>query len=83
MNKPAHKPARYLVLIEAGDGMVARLFDADRRHLIDFDASSFEVVEMTAGRMPVQGADQTEWRHALDGHDAGQLRAARVYTLDP
>ena len=83
MNKPVHKPARYLVLIEAGDGMVARLFDADRRHLIDFDASSFEVVEMTAGRMPVEGADQAEWRHALDGHGAGQLRAARVYTLDP
>lgn len=83
MNKPAHKPARYLVLIEAGDGMVARLFDADRRHLIDFDASSFEVVEMTAGRMPVEGADQAEWRHALDGHGADQLRAARVYTLDP
>ena len=83
MNKPVHKPARYLVLIEAGDGMVARLFDADRRHVIDFDATSFEVVEMTAGRMPVEGADQAEWHHALDGHAAEQLRAARVYTLEP
>ena len=83
MNKPAHKPARYLVLIEAGDGMVARLFDADRVHLIDFDASSWEVAEMTAGRVPAEGAGHGDWGSALEGHSEAQLRAARIYALDP
>ena len=78
-----NKPARYLVLIEAGDGMVARLFDADRRHVIDFDASSWEVADMTAGRVAADGADHGEWGNALEGHSDAQLRAARVYTLDP
>ena len=77
------KPARYVVLIEAGDGMVARLFDADRAHLIDFDASSWEVADMTAGLLPAEGADHGEWGNALEGHSDAQLRAARVYTLDP
>lgn len=83
MNKPVHPPARYLVLIDAGDGMVARLFDAGRRHVIDIDASSWEVAEMTAGRMPAEGADHAEWGSALEGHSDAQLRAARIYTLDP
>lgn len=77
------KPAHYLVLIEAGDGIVARLFDAERRQLLEFDASSWEVADMTAGRVPVQGADHGEWGSALEGHSDAQLRAARVYTLDP
>lgn len=77
------KPARYMVLIEAGDGMVARLFDAGRRQLLEIDASSWEVADMTAGRMPTQGADPGEWGSALEGHSDAQLRAARIYTLDP
>ena len=75
-------PARYLVLIEAGDGMVARLFDAERHHLIDVDASSFEVADMTVGRVPTEGADLADWGHALEGHSGEQLRSARIYTLD-
>ena len=78
-----NKPARYLVLIEAGDGMVARLFDSERSHVIDFDASSWEVAEMTAGRVPVEGADHGEWGGVLEGHSDAQLRSARVYTLEP
>ena len=77
------KPARYLVLIEAGDGMVARMFDADRKHVIDFDASSWEVADMSAGRVPTEGADHGEWGNALEGHSDAQLRAARIYTLEP
>lgn len=77
-----HKPARYVVLIEAGEGMVARLFDADRKPVGDFDASSWEVADMTAGHVPAEGADPAEWGHALEGHSAAQLRGARVYTLD-
>ncbi len=83
MNKPVHPPARFLVLIDAGDGMVARLFDAGHRHIIDIDASSWEVAEMTAARMPAEGADQAEWGRLLEGHSEAQQRAARIYTLDP
>lgn len=77
-------PARYLVLIEAsGEGMLARLFDAEHRHLGDFDASSFEVADMTAGVVPTQGADDGAWGTALGGHNDRERAAALVYTLDP
>lgn len=79
-----NKPARYLVLIEAsGEGMVARLFDADRRHLGDFDASSFEVADMTAGIVPTPGAEDGVWGSALGGHNDRERAAALVYRLDP
>lgn len=79
-----NKPARYLVLIEAsGEGMVARLFDAERAHLGDFDASSFEVADMTAGVVPTQGATDPAWGLALNGHNEAERAAALVYRLDP
>lgn len=80
---PMNKPARYLVLIESGEGMVARLFDAERRPLGEFDASSFEVAEMTRSTVPSVGIDPAAWGSVLGGHNAQQQNAARVYTLDP
>lgn len=76
------KPAKYLLLIEQAGSMVARLFDADRRHLIDFDATSEEVVVMTAGLRPMTGAHAGEWGLALQGHSDQERAAALVYTLD-
>lgn len=78
-----NKPARYLVLLESGEGMVARLFDAERSPLGEFDASSFEVAEMTSRRVPTIGIDPAAWGHVLEGHSPQQLGAARVYALDP
>ena len=78
-----NKPARYLVLIESGEGMVARLFDAARAPLGEFDASSFEVAEMTSRSTPTLGIDPALWGQALAGHSPQQLGAARVYGLDP
>ena len=75
-------PARYLVLIEAGGETLARLFDAERRQVAEFDASSEEVAVMTSGLAPARGAEPGEWGRALQGHNADELRAARVYTLD-
>jgi hypothetical protein len=75
-------PARYLLIIEGGGETVARLFDAERRHLADVDASSEEVAVMTAGLQPQRGVAAAEWGHALDGHNPGEQRDARVYTLD-
>lgn len=76
------KPARYLLLIEQGGSMVARLFDADRKHLMDFDATSEEVVVMTAGLEPSKGADANLWGLALQGHSEAERAAALIYTLD-
>ena len=76
------EPARYLVLIESDGAMLARLFDAERRQLAEFDAASEEVVVMTRGLMPQRGAVAPEWARALAGHNSGERAAARVYTLD-
>jgi hypothetical protein len=75
-------PVKYLILIEAGGPMVARLFDANRVHVLDIDASSEEVAVMTAGLVPEFGADDAAWAKALEGHNTAERKAARVYTLD-
>ena len=77
-----NKPARFLVLIESGEGMVARLFDAEHAPLGEFDASSFEVAEMTSRNVPTLGADPAVWGAVLGGHSLQQQGAARVYTLE-
>jgi hypothetical protein len=79
----AKKPARYLVLIVDATGVTAaRLFDAERRPVADFDAGSEEVAVMTQGLAPTHGADAAEWDGALGGHSAEERRAAEVYLLD-
>lgn len=75
-------PARYLLLIEQAGSMVARLFDADRKHLMDFDATSEEVSVMTSGLRPTKGADARAWGLALQGHSEAERAAALIYTLD-
>lgn len=76
------RPARYLLIIEAGGETLARLFDAERRHLADVDASSEEVAVMTTGLEPQRGVDAADWGRALDGHNAAERGNARIYTLD-
>jgi len=75
-------PARYLVLIDASGAMTARLFDAERRPLGDFDASSEEVAVMTRGLAAARGADEPDWDRALAGHNASERRGADVFILD-
>jgi hypothetical protein len=75
-------PAKYLVLIDASGEMVARLFDARRVQVAEFDASSEEVAVMTAGLEPVRGASGPEWAGTLVGHSEQERRDAEVYTLD-
>ncbi len=74
-------PVKFLVLIEAADGMVARLFDAAHCHVVDFDASTEEVASMIAGQTPDAIGDTPVWSQALAGHSAAQRRAAQVYSL--
>lgn len=74
--------AKYLLILESPGAMTARLFDAERRHLSDFDAASEEVAVMTKGLFAQQGACAGEWGSALEGHSPDELAGAQVYTLD-
>ena len=76
------KPAKYLVVIDSAGEMVARMFDAQRKPLVDFDASSSEVAVMTQGLAPTRGANAAEWDAALAGRSALEREHAEVYTLD-
>ncbi|MEO5797278.1 MAG: hypothetical protein ABIP34_20810 [Rhodoferax sp.] len=78
----AHRPpVRYLVVIDSGGSMVARLFVATREQAAEFDAMVEEVTAMTLGLTPETGAMGTEWDAALQGHNATERAAALVYTL--
>lgn len=76
------KPARYLLLIDAGGTTVARLFTESREAVAEFDAGSEEVAVMTQGLKPGGGAAAAQWDHALEGHSIQERVAAVVYTLD-
>ncbi|BDT66627.1 hypothetical protein os1_07900 [Comamonadaceae bacterium OS-1] len=78
----AHRhPARFLVVIDSGGSMVARLFLPSRELAAEFDAMVEEVTVMTQGLTPVVGALGSEWDVALQGHNATERAAALVYTL--
>lgn len=75
------KPVRYLLVIDAGGAMVARLFLDTREMVAEFDGSAEEVTTMTNGLLPQVGALGSEWDLALRGHSAVERAAAMVYTL--
>lgn len=78
---PHRKPVRYLVVIDAGGSMVARLFLDTREMVTEFDAAVDAVGAMTNGLVPQVGALGSEWDRALQGHSAVERAAAMVYTL--
>lgn len=78
----AHRPpVRYVVVIDSGGSMVARLFLANRELVNECDAAATEVANTTAGIRPVQGAVGSEWDAALKGYSALERATAEVYTL--
>jgi hypothetical protein len=79
---PTRKAARYLVVIESGGHVAARLFVDTREQVAEFDASTEEVTLMTHGLVATIGAEGPEWDAALAGHSLAERKAARVYTLD-
>ena len=81
VHKAHRRPARYLVVIDAGGFVVARLFLESREPITEFDAATQEVSQLTAGIVPQRGADGPEWDRALEGHSAAERRAADVYIL--
>jgi hypothetical protein len=74
-------PVKYVILIEAGGSMVARLFDARRVHISDVDGASEDVVIMTDGVTPEHAGTRPEWAPALAGHNDTERAAAQLYTL--
>lgn len=79
---PEQEPAKYLVLIDSGEGKLARLYLANHKEVAEFDAGAEEVTGMTRSLMPVIGAEGPEWDQALSAHSAQERRSAEVYTLD-
>jgi hypothetical protein len=77
-----HKPVKYLVLIEAAGAPVARLFDGDNAHILDIDATSEEVVDMTGGHVPEHTGADARWDSLLGGHTAQERRDAQIFTLE-
>ena len=75
------KPVRYLVVIDSGGSMVARLFLDTREMAAGFDASVAEVASMTHGLEPEIGALGSEWDLALLSHSIDERASAEVYTL--
>jgi hypothetical protein len=75
------KPARYLVVLDSGGGMIARMFLDTRVMVAEMDAAVEELGSMTAGLTPVVGALGPEWDTALAGHSTEERAAAKVYTL--
>jgi hypothetical protein len=81
LSTPHRLPVRYLVVIDAGGAMVARLFLDTRELVNEFDAAVTEVSNMTAGLTPAMGALGKEWDAALQGFSDVQRASAEVYTL--
>jgi hypothetical protein len=75
------KPVRYLVVIDAGGSMVARLFLDTREMVSEFDAAVAEVASMTTGLAPTLGALGSEWDIALQSHSVDERARAEIYTL--
>ncbi len=74
--------ARYLVIIDSGGFMVARLFLESREQVAEFDASTEEVAQMIMHLQADSNAGDPQWDRALAGHSATERAQARVYTLE-
>lgn len=81
-NAELRKPARYVVVIDAGGSGVARLFSQAREALAEFDAGAEESAALTKGLRAAPGAEGPEWDQALAGHSREERIKAEVYTLE-
>jgi hypothetical protein len=73
---------RYLVVIDSGGFMVARLFLESREQVAEFDASTEEVAQMIMHLQADSNAGDPQWDRALAGHSAAERAEARVYDLE-
>ena len=78
----AHREAiKYLVVIPAAEGPIAKLLLANREQTSEFDANTEEATSMTYGLTALVGATGPEWDKALSGHSTAERAAAKVYTF--
>ena len=76
------KVTRYLIVIPAPDGPIAKLLDTGREQLAELDANTEEVTTMLRGLAPVMGAAGADWDKALSGHSAEERASTAIYTLN-
>ena len=81
-DSPRQPPARYLVLIDSGGYMVARMFLENHEQIAEFDAAVEEVAVMTKNLAPEVGALGPQWDLALRGHSTAERAGAAVYRLE-
>ncbi|MBK9133002.1 MAG: hypothetical protein IPM15_01210 [Betaproteobacteria bacterium] len=67
--------------MESAGTTVARLFDAARVQVAEFDAGTEEAAQMMAGLVAERGAEASDWDRALEGHSLEERRAAEIYRL--
>lgn len=75
------EPVKYVVILDAGEGAVARLFSVERELVAEFDASAEEVAALTDSLLAGHGASAPEWDDALSGFSPAARVQASVYTL--
>lgn len=81
-NQTVHRePTKYLVVIPAAEGPIAKLLLANREQAAELDANTEEATSMTRGLTAVVGATGPEWDQALSGHSAAERAAAKIYTF--
>ena len=81
-NTSPRSHTRYLVVIDSGGFMVARLFLESREQVAEFDASTEEVAQMIMHLRADSNAGDPQWDRALAGHSATERAQARVYVLE-
>jgi hypothetical protein len=75
------KPVKYVVLIDSGSGMLAKMFSESRDLFLECDAAVAEVASMTADLTPEVGASAPEWDAALRAFDPKARASAEIFTL--
>jgi hypothetical protein len=81
-NTSLRSHVRYVVVIDSGGFMVARLFLESREQVAEFDASTEEVAQMIMHLQAHGNAGDSQWDRALAGHSAAERAEARVYVLE-
>jgi hypothetical protein len=75
------RPVKFLVLIDSGDGKIARLYSDTYALLNACDASAPEITAMTTGLAPGRGAIGQAWDPALQAFSVQDRLTAEVFTL--
>ena len=74
---------KYLVVIAAPEGSIAKLLLPDLEQVAELDANTEEVTAMIKGLEPTVGAAEVEWDKLLAGYSLKERATAMIYTLEP